>query len=59
MKVGDLVNVQTYRNSGETEAVGIFLGYTNEIRKKRAFVHVRGSKWTVPMFLLEKVNEGR
>lgn len=35
MKVGDLVKIVTYRNSGETEAIGVFLdGALFTIRKE-------------------------
>ena len=57
-KVGDLVNIQTYRNSGDIEAIGIFMGYANS-RRLRAFVHVNGTQQTLPISLLEVVNESR
>ena len=56
-KVGDLVNIQTYRNSGDIEAIGIFMGYTEEIRKSHAYVHAIGTTLTVPVFLLEEVQQ--
>ena len=58
MKVGDLVMIQTYRNSGDIEAIGIFMGYANS-RRLRAFVHVSGIQQVLPIFLLEVINESR
>ena len=58
MKVGDLVMIQTYRNSGDIEAIGIFMGYANS-RRLRAFVHVGGIQKVLPISLLEVVNESR
>ena len=58
MKVGDLVMIQTYRNSGDIEAIGIFVGYMNS-RRLRAFVHVNGTQQVIPIGLLEVINESR
>ena len=58
MKVGDLVTIQTYRNSGDIEAIGIFMGYANSHRI-RAFVHVNGTQQVLSVLLLEAVNESR
>ena len=58
MEVGDLVMIHTYRNSGDIEAIGIFIGYANS-RRLRALVHVNGIQQVLPISLLEVVNESR
>ena len=58
MKVGDLVMIQTYRNSGDIEAIGIFMGYAYSGRI-RAFVHVNGIQQVLSTSLLEVINESR
>ena len=59
MKIGDLVMIQTYRNSGDIEAIGILLKY--DLVRARATVHVtNGAQYNVPVGLISRCrNENR
>ena len=59
MKIGDLVQISTYRNSGDIEAIGIFVEYLEHPDHPWATVHVRGVECTFPVYLLKVINEGR
>jgi len=55
MKVGDLIKIVTYRNSGETEAIGVFLGWSIVYNQKRGFVYVDGRQDSFLPHLLEVI----
>ena len=59
MKIGDLVMIHTYRNSGDIEAIGILLKY--DLVRARATVHVTdGTQQNVPVGLISRYrNESR
>ena len=61
MKIGDLVNIHTYRNSGDIEAIGILLEYN--LARARAIVYVNGVQQNLPVGLLTSLrrwhNENR
>ena len=59
MKIGDLVEIHTYRNSGDIEAIGILLKY--DLVRARATVHViNGTQQNVPVGLISRCrNESR
>ena len=50
MKIGDLVEIHTYRNSGDIEAIGILLEYS--LVRARAIVYVNGAQHDIPVGLL-------
>ena len=53
MKIGDLVKIHTYRNSGDIEAIGILLKY--DLVRARAIVHVTdGTQQNVPVGLISR-----
>ena len=60
MKIGDLVEIHTYRNSGDIEAIGILLKY-NLVPPRTATVHVvDGTQQVVPVGLISRCrNENR
>lgn len=55
MKVGDLIKIVTYRNSGEAEAIGVFLGWSIVYNQKRGFVYVDGRQDSFLPHLLEVI----
>jgi len=59
MKVGDLVKIHTYRNSGDIEAIGILLKY-NLVRARATVYLANGTQQDVPVGLISRCrNENR